>query len=187
MEELFETARLSVYEIGEATSREVTETTCEGDAMLTFLKTNEEATVLAMQEDPDAALAYMRKLVQMLQSSDVKRFGGRTKDGKLVVYVAERLISTGKPELQVSVTKDSQNKGYATEMLKGLLEWQRSREHIDYYIYKVRLDNAASERVVQKLGGVPQPAENRFEELVSRTYYIYMGHNQRESCHFGKE
>ncbi|CEK12075.1 GNAT family N-acetyltransferase [Legionella hackeliae] len=61
-------------------------------------------------------------------------------------------IESGEIKVGYLFHKKDWNKGYATEVLKGLLEWAKNNIDTDYIIAYADKDNTASFRVMKKCG-----------------------------------
>ena len=62
------------------------------------------------------------------------------------------LSADGIAEIGYGISEDYQNKGYATEAVKGVLEWAFSRPEVTAVEAETDPDNTASKRVLEKCG-----------------------------------
>ena len=63
-------------------------------------------------------------------------------------------------------------------MLSNFLPWLFEHESIDYFVFRLRINNVASEKIAIRLGGEFQNPCSRIEELTVKTYYIYPSKQQ---------
>lgn len=78
----------------------------------------------------------------------------RTVDQKVLglIGIAYKDNLNGEVEILYGIADDYQNNGYATEAGKAMVNWAFSKCQLDYLVAIVKLDNYASQRVVEKLG-----------------------------------
>ena len=78
----------------------------------------------------------------------------RLEDKKLLglVGVAAKENLCGEVEVLFGITDSEQNKGYATEAAKALINWTFTYCKIDYLVAIIKPENYASLKVVEKLG-----------------------------------
>jgi len=62
------------------------------------------------------------------------------------------LSADGIAEIGYGISEEYQNKGYATEAVKGVLEWAFSRSEVTAVEAETDPDNTASKRVLEKCG-----------------------------------
>lgn len=62
------------------------------------------------------------------------------------------LSADGIAEIGYGISEEYQNKGYATEAVKGVLEWAFSRPEVTAVEAETDPDNTASKRVLEKCG-----------------------------------
>lgn len=98
------------------------------------------------------------------------------KDGKKSILVGGGGF-LGRPvegvaEIGYSVLPAFQGQGYATEMIGGLVDWALAQPRVEHVVAETHTENAASRRVLTKLGFVPvgagrDPGYLRFEHRES--------------------
>ena len=78
----------------------------------------------------------------------------RLDDKKLLglVGVAAKESLGGEVEVLYGITDSEQNKGYATEAVKALIDWTFTHCDIDYLVAIIKPENYASLKVVENLG-----------------------------------
>jgi RimJ/RimL family protein N-acetyltransferase len=78
----------------------------------------------------------------------------RIEDNKVLglVGIAYKDNLNGKVEVLYSMTDKEQNKGYATEAMRALIDWAFFNCNIDCLVAIIKPTNPASRRVIEKLG-----------------------------------
>lgn len=69
-----------------------------------------------------------------------------------LIGVAPKKELNNEVEILFAVADEYQNKSYATEAGKAIIEWAFQNSALDYLVAIVKLDNSASQRVIEKLG-----------------------------------
>ncbi len=94
-----------------------------------------------------------KKLMQMKSGQEIHflAFDKGTNEFIGICGIEPDMISQEDKEINVWVKKESQNKGYATEMIKGLLDQVRKNTNLSYLIYSVTKGNMGSQAIADKL------------------------------------
>lgn len=97
-------------------------------------------------------------------------------EGTFIGDAAAYGIDTAAPELGVWIAQKYQLNGYAFEALKGIMDYIRSNQHIDFFIYEADSRNIGSLKLIDKLKGEKQGHEHIVTEsgkvLELDMYYI---------------
>lgn len=85
--------------------------------------------------------------------------------GTFIGSVEAHGIDTTTPELGVWIAQKYQSKGYAFEAIKSLIDYIRTNQPVDYFVYEADCRNTGSIKLVNKLMGEKQ----RHEEFVTKS------------------
>lgn len=69
-----------------------------------------------------------------------------------LIGIAPKRELNNEVEILFAIADEYQNKGYATEAGKAIIDWAFQNCVLDYLVAIVKLDNIASQRVIEKLG-----------------------------------
>ena len=168
MNELLTLSLFDKYLIKELTGEEFQEKTCyESDCQaLTrlFIETRRGA-------DENSVKAEAEELVNRLNG--VRRSFGIYYDKEYIGYVAFTDYDNKNPEIQIELSEPFRNKGIGFRVLSLLInQIFQEREDIEYFIYCVRVDNIASVKLVEKLGGKKIQTGNFVEQIIAK-YYLF--------------
>ena len=73
---------------------------------------------------------------------------------KYIGYLSFSNYESATPEIQIDIHEPYQRKGIGYKGVSFLTaELFREREDIEYFIYRVRIENVASRKLIEKLGG----------------------------------
>ena len=70
-------------------------------------------------------------------------------------YCGIKDISSKNPEIAIELTKPAQHQGFGTRAMKLLLQAYVPQNNFEYYRYVVAPDNYPSQRLCEKIGGIP--------------------------------
>lgn len=94
-------------------------------------------------------------------------FHCRTHSGEPVGRIAVNYINTPRPSIEVAVVPALRGQGYAEEMVRAVCKAAFDRQGFDHIEYDLAKWNAASRRVIEKLG-----AEKIYEDEHGESYSI---------------
>ena len=132
---MIETNRLKIY----AASQENMEAFIEAQTV-EILKSAYTEMLNGCLANPDQWDWYA---IWMIELKDGTHIGGLCFKG---------LSADGIAEIGYGISEEYQNKGYATEAVKGVLEWAFSRPEVTAVEAETDPDNTASKRVLEKCG-----------------------------------
>ena len=132
-----------------------------------MIETNRLKIYAASQENMEAFIEA--QTVEILKSAYTEMLNGclanpdqwdwyaiwmiELKDGTHIGELCFKGLSAdGIAEIGYGISEDYQNKGYATEAVKGVLEWAFSRPEVTAVESETDPDNTASKRVLEKCG-----------------------------------
>ena len=75
------------------------------------------------------------------------------KEDVFIGIVGVHKIDSREPELGIWIKANSQNKGYGTESLKGIINWINMNIDHDHLIYPIDKRNERSRNLIEKLNG----------------------------------
>lgn len=170
---MLRSGRLVIREIDEPLALQISETVSDEDDVATYLSSLPEQIVQDSLQDMQSVLNLVQSLSAARDSTDVRRYGAWTRDEVLIAYVALTNWSTGTPEVQITVAAPYQHLGYGREFLQALLPWLFQRFNVRHFVYRIRINNTPSEKIVLALGGIKQEPQSALEKLILKTYHIY--------------
>ena len=132
-----------------------------------MIETNRLKIYVASQENMEAFIEA--QTVEILKSAYTEMLNGclanpdqwdwyaiwmiELKDGTHIGELCFKgLYADGIAESGYGISEEYQNKGYATEAVKGVLEWAFSRPEVTAVEAETNPDNTASKRVLEKCG-----------------------------------
>lgn len=132
-----------------------------------MIETNRLKIYAASQENMEAFIEA--QTVEILKSAYTEMLNGclanpdqwdwyaiwmiELKDGTQIGELCFKGLSAdGIAEIGYGISEEYQNKGYATEAVKGVLEWAFSRSEVTAVEAETDPDNTASKRVLEKCG-----------------------------------
>lgn len=132
-----------------------------------MIETNRLKIYAASQENMEAFIEA--QTVEILKSAYTEMLNGclanpdqwdwyaiwmiELKDGTHIGELCFKGLSAdGVAEIGYGISEENQNKGYATEAVKGVLEWAFSRPEVTAVEAETDSDNTASKRVLEKCG-----------------------------------
>jgi RimJ/RimL family protein N-acetyltransferase len=132
-----------------------------------MIETNRLKIYAASQENMEAFIEA--QTVEILKSAYTEMLNGclanpdqwdwyaiwmiELKDGTHIGELCFKGLSAdGIAEIGYGISEEYQNKGYATEAVKGVLEWAFSRSEVTAVEAETDPDNTASKRVLEKCG-----------------------------------
>jgi polyribonucleotide nucleotidyltransferase len=102
-----------------------------------------------------------------------------SKEGEFLGNISVGGFKSSNFEIGIWLKKESQSKGNGTEALDALFEWIKNNVKYTKIIYKAKIDNVRSIKMIEKLGGkyVGNCKQNRFngEIMECRVYHIFEG------------
>ena len=158
------------YFIKELTEKEFQAKTCyESDCeALTRLFTETMG-----DSDLNSIKTKAEKLVNRLNG--IRRSFGIYDDEEYVGYVAFVNYDKKNPEIQIELNEPFRNKGVGFRALSLLInQIFQEREDIEYFVYCVMVDNIASIKLIEKLGGNKIKTLDFLEQIVSK-YHLFRG------------
>ena len=120
--------------------------------------------------DVDAARAWILNVPKQLPLG-IGRWAIETKDGTWIGRCSLRRYADGEVLMGYRLLREHWGKGYASEAVAAMLILAFNTHRLPYVASKVALENIASQRVMEKNGGVywkKGAAENFAEALVYR-------------------
>lgn len=85
-------------------------------------------------------------------------------------------IHTSTPEIGIWISQKYQSKGYGFEAIKGIINYIKANEKIDYFIYEADCRNNDSAKLINKLNGEKQGHKDVIsdsgKELKLDIYYV---------------
>lgn len=97
-------------------------------------------------------------------------------NGNFIGAVDAYGINTAAPELGLWIAKKYQLKGFGYEAITGMIDFIRSNQKIDFFVYEADCRNAASTKLINKLKGEKHKHEHVVtesgKELELDMYYI---------------
>ena len=88
-------------------------------------------------------------------------------------YVSFANYDSDTPEIQIEITDKYQKRGIGYKSLSFLIEKLfYEREDIQYFLYRVRADNVASLKLIEKLGGQLIETGQFIDKIIKR-YHIF--------------
>lgn len=121
-------------------------------------------------KDIDAARVWIANIGVQLPHG-IGRWAIETKDGTWTGRCSLRRYADGEVLMGYRLLREHWGKGYASEAVRAMLDHAFSKHGLSYVASKVAKDNMASQRVMEKNGGVfwkTGSAENFAEALVYR-------------------
>ncbi|MDO4439161.1 MAG: GNAT family N-acetyltransferase [Eubacteriales bacterium] len=115
----------------------------------------------------DSVSPMMQKLIKKNPGFERELFDDLLKEESFYCTIRERKTlkfcgycgikdtRKSKPELAIELLKEVQHKGIGTQAMKLLLQAYMPQDNFEYYRYVVAADNYPSQRLCEKLGGVP--------------------------------
>ena len=110
-----------------------------------ILETKEEAKAWILQTQSWFNITdYICQILAIERIDDKKLLG--------LIGVAAKENLGGEVEILFNITDIEQNKGYATEAARALIQWTFSHCELNYLVAIVKTNNLASQKVIDKLG-----------------------------------
>lgn len=137
-----------------------------------FLEALTQELLDTIRSDIYAVQDLIARMSKFSKDEDRQVFIARNLDGNVVGYIGVNYSHSNAPELQIEIAEPLWHQGYGTELLSGFLNaWEYSAD-FEAFTYHVRSGNEPSIRLVEKVGGILQPARSKAEEILLRTYHI---------------
>ena len=123
----------------------------------------------------DEILEIIQVLAKVIKrdSNNSMIFGAYDSENNLIACARFYNSQSNTPEISITVDKPYRQNGYATEFLTSLLQYMFKIRNDEYYIYRIIKCNKASEKLINKLGGVLQKPETKAEGLIFGDYYLF--------------
>ena len=135
--------------------------------VLRDLEDHDAANVLLLNTDPDvlkyvhdvpfsdmdAARAWIANIQHQLPLG-IGRWAIETKDGRWIGRCSLRRYADGEVLMGYRLLREHWGNGYASETARGLLDLAFNTHDLQYVASKVARENIASQRVMQKNGGL---------------------------------
>ena len=94
-----------------------------------------------------------------------------------LVGIAYKDNLNGEVEVLYGIADEYQNYGYATEAVKSIANWAFSNCKLDYLVAIIKLDNYASQRVVEKTGfSYVDQRELEYDGILTQFKYYRLYH-----------
>ena len=135
---------------------------------------NESSIVASLKQYQANELKEFEQRIQALIEEYVSpaRWFGLYDDKTYIGYISFCEYECPTPEIQIEIHENYQNRGIGYAALSFLMaEIFRQRADIEYFLYRVRVDNGASIKLVEKLGG-QWIKKGDFVEKIIRKYHI---------------
>ena len=118
-----------------------------------FLEFNEEITRYQYPnpfESVTAAQEVLQGFINLMDQNEMLFLSILTPEGDFVGGVEVHGLQEEYPELGVWIKQGSQQKGYAYEALKSVLEFVDSTYHKEWFVYEADIRNKGSMKLVEK-------------------------------------
>ena len=172
---ILETDRLHIREIDKSLAQRIMDSVFDDEEFDAYHDALPAAVIQDAMEDVDSVMAFITSLTSVLESNDRKQFGAWNQADELVACACVVDWSTATPILEVSVLKEYQRQGIASEFLAALTSWMSGNRNIDHFVYRLRIENLPSEKTILRLGGQLQKPKSKIEELNVKTYWLFPG------------
>ena len=120
--------------------------------------------------DKEAVFELLRWL-KAFQQADIHHYLATLKGGEPVLHIGISLVPDSYPGISISVLQPYRHKGYGKEALAAVLN-QYFDAGVEGFIYCIRPDNTASEKLVLALGGEECEPKSAIAALLQKEYVI---------------
>ena len=120
----------------------------------------------------DAGLSKKAKVLLTRYEGAARSFGIYLQD-EYAGYVSFAEYACATPEIQIELQEKHRNKGIGYAAISLLTSRIfAERQDVEYFLYRVRSDNVASTRLIEKLGG-KKIERGEFIEKIIKKYHLY--------------
>lgn len=121
-------------------------------------------------------LIDLYKMLNTLSSRENAVFFEARESDNAIGYIAFKKCHSELPEIQISLLPTHQHQGYGFEFLSAVLRYGFNMRPDIKFAYRAGPYNSASIALVEKIGGILQPANSAIEGYFFKTYFIDMKH-----------
>ena len=166
------TERIQIFEAGVEDVEHISEEAHDKESLREF----QDALAAGLKKELRREGGPPEEVVEFLRSMQAERdqvYGGWDRAGELVAFAAVREASGRTPELELTVAKPFQRQGYGKEFVAAWIPWLFSRMEVECFLYRLRFNNHASQRLARWVGAVRQAPRNGIEQSVLYIYHVY--------------
>lgn len=120
--------------------------------------------------DKEAVFELLRNL-KSFQQADKHHYLATLNSGEPVLHISISLVPDSYPGISISVLQPYRHKGFGKEALAAVLN-QYFDAGVEGFIYSIRPDNTASEKLVLALGGEEREPKSAIASLLQKEYVI---------------
>lgn len=119
----------------------------------------------------DFDLIWQRWLLDIEQGKELTYVIRHTDSHEFIGITALHHIQTNTPEIGLWIREDRHGVGFGQETVQSLVEWASFNYKPKYFIYPVAVENMASRKIAESVGGMTQYFEKK-TKYDAVTYYI---------------
>ena len=129
----------------------------------------------ALESADSTELPSLKKKIEVLCSRKkiVARSFGVYYHGEYAGYISFAEYNCATPEIQIELEEGHRNKGVGYRAVSLLTsKIFEERQDIEYFLYRVRTENVASIKLIEKLGGTKIEKKDFVEQII-KGYHLY--------------
>ena len=171
MTNLLNTTLFGEYSIKEMTEQEFQSRTHHQREYKSLTNLLGEIVSNTKKEDMPSIKEKVEKILSRVD--EISRSFGVYLGDEYVGYVSFVNYDSKNPEIQIELSEAHRGRGIGFRALSLLINLIfEEKQDVEYFLYRVRVDNIASIRLIEKLGGKKIETGHFVEQIISR-YHIY--------------